>query len=69
MRWQLIACLQHYSDFVVLELRVQRYRVEYCAEKLGLLQWHSQRYPQKSRAMADPLCLSPVTASLPTAWS
>lgn len=36
MRWQLIACLQRYSDFVILELRVQRYRVECCAEKLCL---------------------------------
>lgn len=34
MRWQLIARLQHYPDFAVLELRVQRYRVECCAEKL-----------------------------------
>lgn len=36
MRWQLIACLQRYSDFVVLEQRVQRYRVEFCAETMSV---------------------------------
>lgn len=33
MRWQLIACLQRYSDFADLWLRIQRYRIECCAEK------------------------------------